>query len=139
MVALRLLLAFVALAVSRVWYEKAADLGARRAMNNLGLLYENGRGVARDPAVAKSWFEKAAALGDQLAMRNVGRVYNLSIGVPRDPAQARQWFERANAATGDDFDQAAALGAPNMAPAPATPSPPPQATPNLPRPGSRIR
>ena len=38
--------------------------GAVRAMSNLGLLYENGQGVAQDYAKAREWYEKAAAKGD---------------------------------------------------------------------------
>jgi TPR repeat protein len=34
------------------------------AMNNLGLLYQNGRGVTQDYAKAREWFEKAANKGD---------------------------------------------------------------------------
>jgi uncharacterized protein len=30
------------------------------AMNNLGLLYQNGHGVTQDYAKAREWFEKAA-------------------------------------------------------------------------------
>jgi len=32
---------------------------------NLGLMYELGRGVARDAAEAKRWYERAAAKGDE--------------------------------------------------------------------------
>ncbi len=33
-------------------------------MVNLGVLYQNGSGVARDYAKAREWYEKAAAKGD---------------------------------------------------------------------------
>ena len=38
--------------------------GQRDAMRNLGLLYENGQGVAQDYAKAREWYEKAADKGD---------------------------------------------------------------------------
>jgi hypothetical protein len=34
------------------------------AQYNIGMLYENGHGVARDSAEARSWMLKAAANGD---------------------------------------------------------------------------
>ena len=40
-------------------------------MNNLGTLYNDGRGVPRDRKVAKQWFEKAAALGVLEAKQNL--------------------------------------------------------------------
>jgi hypothetical protein len=53
------------------WYEKAAALGDAVAMNNLGVLYNTGRGVSRDYAEARRWYEKAAALGNELAKTNL--------------------------------------------------------------------
>ena len=37
-------------------------------MTSLGILYENGRGVARDYVKAREWYEKAADKGDERAM-----------------------------------------------------------------------
>ena len=37
-------------------------------MVNLGVLYDNGRGVAQDYAKAREWYEKAADKGDADAM-----------------------------------------------------------------------
>ncbi len=36
--------------------EKAADKGDATAMNNLGVLYDNGQGVAQDYAKAREWY-----------------------------------------------------------------------------------
>ena len=44
-------------------------------MVDLGLLYENGRGVAQDYAKAREWYEKAAAKDNAYAMRNLGLLY----------------------------------------------------------------
>ena len=46
---------------ARRWYEKAAAAGNASAMNNLGTLYDGGRGVRQDYAEARRWYEKAAA------------------------------------------------------------------------------
>ena len=45
------------------YYAEAAAAGDGQAMNNLGAVYYDGRGVPRDRKVAKQWFEMAAALG----------------------------------------------------------------------------
>ena len=42
------------------------------AMFNLGLLYDEGHGVAQDYAKAREWYEKAADKGDTTAMKNLG-------------------------------------------------------------------
>lgn len=41
------------------WFERAAALGDRNAMYELGLLYANGKGVARDLPRALTWMERA--------------------------------------------------------------------------------
>ena len=38
--------------------------GNAAAKFNLGVIYESGRGVAKDLKVAAAWYEKAAASGD---------------------------------------------------------------------------
>ena len=45
-------------------YRKAADAGDARAMHSLGLLTENGDGVAKDVVAANALYEKAAARGN---------------------------------------------------------------------------
>jgi len=64
-------------------------------MRNLGLLYDNGQGVAQDYAKAREWYEKAADKGDAGAMRNLGLLYNNGQGVAQDYAKAREWYEQA--------------------------------------------
>ncbi|PJG59335.1 tetratricopeptide repeat protein [Aeromonas cavernicola] len=43
------------------WLEKAAELGNGDAQYQLGLRYEQGKGVAKRPDLAQRWYEKAAA------------------------------------------------------------------------------
>lgn len=45
------------------WYQHAADQGDPTAMANLGLMYAEGRGVARDYLAAFEWYELAAGYG----------------------------------------------------------------------------
>ena len=46
------------------WYQKAADQGHMHAQINLGMLYANGRGTARDPVMAYVWFKVASSDSD---------------------------------------------------------------------------
>lgn len=50
-------------------YCRAARAGSARAQYQLGWLYANGRGVARDDALAGAWFRLAAEQGDAYAER----------------------------------------------------------------------
>jgi TPR repeat protein len=49
------------------WNEKGAKGGDREGYNNLGWLYENGQGVARNVAYAASLYRRAAELGSEQA------------------------------------------------------------------------
>ena len=52
------------------WYRKAADQGNARAQNNIGLSYDNGRGVLKDWSIAYMWYNLAAAKGNKTAATN---------------------------------------------------------------------
>jgi uncharacterized protein YdaT len=82
-------------AKARDWYEKAADGGNPDAMFKLGVIYQNGQGVALDYAKAREWYEKAADRGNADAMANLGWLYANGRGVPQDYAKAREWYEKA--------------------------------------------
>jgi len=78
------------------WYKQAADHGYARAQYNLGLLLEDGRGVAKDAAAAATLYKAAAEQG--LAQAQVN--YGLALaegrpGLERDPVQAFAWLNRA--------------------------------------------
>jgi TPR repeat protein len=45
------------------WYRKAADSGFAEAQHNVGMLYENGWGVAKDIDQARIWYQRAADQG----------------------------------------------------------------------------
>ena len=62
-------------AKAREWYEKAAAKGDATAMINIGLLYDNGQGVAQDYVKAREWYEKAAAKGDRDRHGDLGVLY----------------------------------------------------------------
>ena len=78
-------------------FERGAAFGNLNAMRGLGWLYDEGKGVVRDPVKAREWWQKAAAEGDAKAMRNMGVLFEKANGVELDYAKAREWYERAAA------------------------------------------
>jgi TonB family protein len=70
-----------------------AEQGDARAENNLGVLFENGKGVPQDFAEAAKWYRLAAAQGYAGAQYNLGLIYAIGRGgVMRDPLRAYMWF-----------------------------------------------
>ncbi len=84
--------------------QRQAALGVVEAQFLMGTAYDEGLGVAEDPAVAFGWFQKAAAGGHTLAEHNIGNAYAAGRGVPADPAAAVTWWTRA-ALKGDAVPQ----------------------------------
>jgi TPR repeat protein len=72
-----------------------AEEGHAPAQFGMGLSYENGRGVERDPTQAAVWYHKAADQGLADAQFNLGNLYLNASGVPKDPIEAVRWFRRA--------------------------------------------
>jgi TPR repeat protein len=52
--------------------QKAAAGGNTSAMNKLGDLSYDGKGVAQDYGKAREWYQKAADAGNTVAMTNLG-------------------------------------------------------------------
>jgi TPR repeat protein len=74
--------------------ERRAEAGNAEARYHLGMLYNNGIGVARDPRRAFAHFRAAAEAGDPLAAYKVGCYYAGQFGnaaVEPDEAQALRW------------------------------------------------
>ncbi len=92
---------------ARVWFERAAQGGDRKAMFNMGMFYFEGTGGPKDEAAAAKWFRKAADLGLIDGQYNLARLYEQGSGVARDPAEAYKWYLIA-ARSGDEEARAAA-------------------------------
>ncbi len=75
-------------------YRNAADKGSTAAMVELGLLLENGAGVAGNPEQARSLFERAAAAGNPRGATSLVALSG-SGGSPSDPAEARTMLQKA--------------------------------------------
>jgi uncharacterized protein len=82
------------LAAAVTAYRKAADRGSTAAMVELGLLYANGTGVAKDQDQARKLFERAAAGGNPRGATSLASL-SASGGTPSDPIDARAMLEKA--------------------------------------------
>lgn len=76
-------------------YQQAAEAGSLDAAVNLGVLYQEGRGVAQDYARARALYEGPAAQGNARALNNLGLFYVRGTGVPQDYARAAEYFSAA--------------------------------------------
>jgi TPR repeat protein len=72
-----------------------ANAGNPDAQFRVGVQYELGSRVKKDPAQAATWYRKAAEKGDVRAQHSLGLLYELGNGVPTDFAQATQWYQMA--------------------------------------------
>ena len=72
-----------------------AKEGDPRSQYAMGLLYENGLGVAIDPAVAATWYLKAAEQGNSDAQYNLGVMFERGVGVPVNHTEAARWYRPA--------------------------------------------
>jgi len=75
--------------------KQAAEQGNVKAQNDLGVSYENGRGVIPDDAEAVKWYQKAAEQGDSYAQFNLGLMYHNGNGIAKNEAEAAKWFQKA--------------------------------------------
>lgn len=82
-------------ATARGIWEKLAAEGDGQAMNNLGVLYDQGNSVEQDVGRALHWFAKAADAGNASGMSNYGRMLDQGRGMESNPAEAARWFDLA--------------------------------------------
>jgi len=77
------------------YFRKAAEQGDAPAQNNLGVCYENGKGVEKDVYEAVKWYRKAAEQRYVLAQYNLGVCYANGAGVGKDMDEAVKWIRKA--------------------------------------------
>jgi uncharacterized protein len=75
--------------------EKKAAGGDVRAWYTLGLMHEQGYGIAQDKCQAALCYKKAAEKGQVEAQYRLGSLYSHGLGVPRDLKQAAEWYKKA--------------------------------------------
>ena len=76
------------------WLARAADAGNAVALNALGAIYQQGRGVKADLAMAARLYQAAAAKGNRHAMSNLAVLYSGADAQMKDLPEAARWFER---------------------------------------------
>ena len=72
-----------------------AERGQSQAMLNLGLLYEQGLGVARNFTKALEWYQKAGNAGEGEGYMRAGQCYEIGIGTTADMTKAVAVYEKA--------------------------------------------
>lgn len=77
---------------ARYWYNRAARKGHVMAMNNLGVIYDMGRGIKADKKLAFDWFLRAAEGGNSVAMSNVGLFYRYGRAGTKNEKRALSWY-----------------------------------------------
>jgi TPR repeat protein len=82
-------------------WSAALDVCAREARSGtaasaytLGTMYEQGRGVTRDPAEAVAWYRRAADAGSGDAALRLGAMYERGAGVAKDVGEAVAWYRK---------------------------------------------
>lgn len=73
-----------------------AEQGNAVAQYNLGVMYDNGRGVLQDYKEAVRWYRLAAEQGYAMAQHNLGVMYAKGKGVLQDYITAHMWFNIAS-------------------------------------------
>ena len=71
------------------------EAGDADAQYNLGVMYDNGKGVPQDYAEAVKWYRLAAEQGRAHAQYNLGVMLKNGEGVPQDYAEAIKWWRLA--------------------------------------------
>ena len=80
------------------WFSKAVAQGNTDAMNNLGLMYYEGKSiVVKNYYEAERLFRNAAEQGSPQGMSNLGLLYYEGKGLEQNYTQAYRWFNRATA------------------------------------------
>jgi tetratricopeptide (TPR) repeat protein len=76
-------------------FQPLAEHGDASAQCNLGVMYEQGRGVAQNYREAMKWFRLAAVQGNASAQSNLGVMYYKGQGIAQDYGEAMRWYRLA--------------------------------------------
>ena len=90
-----------------------AEQGDAAVQYNIGLMYDNGKGVLQDHAEAVKWYRLAAEQGDAMGQNALGVKYTVGNGVLQDNVRAHMWYNIAaangNKKSGEWRDERAGL------------------------------
>ena len=76
-------------------FQPIARQGNAQAQYNLGVMYEQGKGMAQNNKQALAWYQKAANQGHIKAQNNLGVMYSQGKGVVPNNQQAFVWYQKA--------------------------------------------
>jgi enhanced entry protein EnhC len=76
------------------WYKKAAALGDRNALYQLGYLAENGIGMSKDPAFALSQYQASADKGNAQAILALARMHQEGVGTAKNSEKAAELYQK---------------------------------------------
>ena len=77
-------------------YLKAASLGCDKVYYDIGHMYYDGKGTAKNPSEALKWWKKAADMGSLLAMNNIATLYyDGADGIPENRMEGKKWMRKA--------------------------------------------
>lgn len=81
-------------AKAMAWFQRAANHHLASAQNNIGVMYQRGRGrsIIRDQAEAAKWFRKSAENGNIRGQYNLGHALLHGEGVPQNCEEAMKWL-----------------------------------------------
>lgn len=85
-----------------------AEQGDARGQYAMGVLYENGFGVTKDPQLAAAWYLKSAEQGNTDAQYNLGAMNEHGVGMAVNYPEAARWYRPA--AEQGDIDALSNLG-----------------------------
>lgn len=81
----------------RLRWAARTEAGDAQAQFDLGLQFDLGKDVERNPTLAYQWYRRAAEAGFAAAQFNVAVMHDTGDGVPRNAATAALWYARAAA------------------------------------------
>jgi TPR repeat protein len=76
-------------------FHSLVDAGDAKAINAIGILYDDGKAYPKDGKIACDWFEKAAKTGFRSAQSNYANCFEFGDGRELDVNKAIYWFEKA--------------------------------------------
>jgi hypothetical protein len=74
---------------------QVAERGDVGSQINLGMAYQLGLGVEKNPKEAMNWYRLAADQGNSTAKNNIGVLFENGLGVPQDYNKAAWWYQTA--------------------------------------------
>jgi TPR repeat protein len=77
-------------------FQTAAKNGHADSQFNLGLMYEQGIGTAKNESQAVAWYRESAIQGNSAAQFNLGVLYENGRGTKVDFAEANKWYRSAS-------------------------------------------